>query len=118
MRGVQALSEDLKTEDLTHQWPELVVQPAVESGYKPPHLDVLPSAYREFFTPLVSYIRKLSRDYRDRPIAVMIPELVERKWYQFFVRHRTTLLKGLLLMQGGPQIFIITTPWYLRDTSR
>jgi hypothetical protein len=48
----------------------------------------------------------------------MVPEIVERRWYHFLFRHRTTLLKGLLLLRGGPQIMIITTPWYARATLR
>ena len=44
----------------------------------------------------------------------MLPEVVERRWYHFIFRHRNTVLKGLLLLKGGPQIMIVTTPWYLR----
>jgi hypothetical protein len=44
----------------------------------------------------------------------MVPEVVEKRWYHFFFRHRATVLKGLLLMRGGPQIFIINLPWYVK----
>jgi hypothetical protein len=73
------------------------------------------SAYREFFGPLLDYLQQLTAQHRDRPIAVIVPELVERKWYHFLVSHRATLLKGLLLLKGGPQIVIISAPWYLRE---
>jgi hypothetical protein len=76
---------------------------------------VLPSAYREFFTPLLNYLRQLAKTDPSRSIAVIVPELVEKRWYHFLFRHRATLLKGLLLLRGGPQVVIISAPWYVRD---
>jgi hypothetical protein len=29
--------------------------------------------------------------------------------------HRSTLLKGLLLLRGGPRVVVINAPWYLKD---
>jgi len=112
---LQILSEDMKTDDLTSRWNEWVEQPAQTSHRPCPKLIVLPSAYREFFTPLLEYLRKLARTNPDRPIAVIVPELVEKRWYHFVFRHRATLLKGLLLLRGGPQVLIISVPWYVRD---
>ena len=82
---------------------------------RPPKLVVMTSAYREFFGPLLDYTQQLTLEHRDRSIAVIVPELVEKKWYHFLVSHRTTLLKRLLLLKGGPQIVIINAPWYLRE---
>jgi hypothetical protein len=108
----------LKTDDLTKSWAELVERPAVETGRAAPRLVVMASAYREFYGPLLQYLRRVAEEYQDRTIAVTVPEIVERRWYNFFFRHRTTLLKGLLLLRGGPRIVIITTPWYPRDALR
>ena len=85
------------------------------AGFDPPRLVVLPSDYREFFGPFLSYLRALSASDADRPIAVLVPELVRRRWYHFFVQSRATLLKALLLLEGGPRISVINTPWYLSD---
>ncbi len=115
VHAVQILAEEMKTADLSKRWAELVETPASEAGYRPPKLVVVPSAYREFFGPLLDYIQKLAARHPDRSIAVIVPELVERKWYHFLVSHRATLLKGLLLLKGGPQIVIINAPWYLRE---
>ena len=76
---------------------------------------VLKSSYREFFDPLLDYIRKLAADHPDRSIGVIVPEFVERKWYHFLIPHRATLIKELLLVEGGHQIVIIDVPWYLRE---
>jgi amino acid transporter len=113
VRAVQILAEEMQTEDLRRDWPSLVEQPAREAGRRPPKLEVVNSVYREFYGPLLDYVGKLAAEHRNRPIAVMIPELVEKRWYHFIFRHRVTLLKGLLLLRGGRQILIITTPWYL-----
>jgi hypothetical protein len=115
VHAVQVLAEEMKTADLSARWAELVETPAREAGYRPPRLVVVSSSYREFFGPLLDYIQKLAAQHRGRPIAVVVPEVVERKWYHFLVSHRATLLKGLLLMKGGPQIVIINAPWYLRE---
>lgn len=47
----------------------------------------------------------------------MIPEVVERRWYHFIFRHRSTILKALLLLRGGPRIGIITIAWYVEDAA-
>jgi hypothetical protein len=54
----------------------------------------------------------------DRQLAVIIPELVEVQWYNLFLSHRATLLKTMLRLQGNPQIVIITTPWYRKETHK
>jgi amino acid transporter len=117
IRAVQVLSEAMKTDNLGKLWREQVERPAQATGCIAPKLVVLESAYREFFGPFLKYVKQLSRENPDRTIAVMVPELVERKWYHFLIRHRATLLKGLLLMSGGAQIAIINTPWYYSDFS-
>jgi amino acid transporter len=115
VRAVQVLTEEMKTADLTASWPELIEGPARAAGFKPPRLVVIPSAYRNFFAPFLQYLRKLCAEETDRPVAVLVPELVRRRWYHFFSRSRATLLKALLLLEGGPQISVIDTPWYLED---
>lgn len=108
----------MKTEDLSKAWFELVEKPSREIGRPAPRLVVMPSAYREFYSPVLECIRKLGDEYPDRRVAVMVPETVERRWYNFLFRHRTTLLKGLLLLRGGPRVVVITTPWYPWDALR
>ncbi|HLH57034.1 MAG TPA: APC family permease [Verrucomicrobiae bacterium] len=113
--ALQILAEEMKTEDLTACWQQAVEAPAREMGMQPPRLVVLRSPYREFYGPLLQFVRRTAGEHPQRPIAVMIPEVVEKKWYQFFVRHRSTFLKGLLLLEGGPQTVIITAPFYVHS---
>ena len=47
----------------------------------------------------------------------MVPEMVERRWYnQFLHNQRGNLLKGLLYLKGSERIMVINAPWYLRCT--
>lgn len=115
VQAVQVLAEELKEQDLTQMWCELVEQPALECGVPAPKLVVVPSPYREFFGPLLDYVSRLAAEHPDRPIAVVIPELVQRRWYHLLFPHRTTLLRDLLLLRGGQQMVIVTTPWYVSD---
>jgi hypothetical protein len=115
VRAVQVLAEEMRAEDLSRCWDELVENPARAAGRKPPYLKVVYSPYREFFGPLLATLQELGKEYPDRTIAVMIPELVKRRWWHFVFRHRATLLKALLLLHGGPRIVLITTPWYFEN---
>src|SRR5229473_822775 len=115
VRAVQVLTEEMMVEDLRSRWPDLVERPARAAGLRPPQLVVIPSEYRELFGPFLNYLRGLSAIEPERPIAVLVPELVRRRWYHFFLESRATILKALLLLEGGPQITVIDCPWYLQD---
>jgi amino acid transporter len=115
VRALQIVADDIKADDLSQCWDEVVETPARAAGLKPPYLKVVHSPYREFFEPLVQALKELGEEYPDRTIAVMIPEMVQRRWWQFVFRHRATLLKALLLLRGGPRIVVISTPWYFED---
>ena len=64
--------------------------------------------------PIVDYILELERTNPDRQIAVLIPELVERHWYHYFLHNqRAELLKALLLAKGSPKTILVTVPWHI-----
>jgi hypothetical protein len=101
-------------EDLRRNWRNMVECPLREAGFKPPQLVLLRSPYREFFGPLLHHVRDLVTSNPRRYVAVVVPELVDRKWYELILgSHRATLLKGLLWLRGGPRVLVINTPWYL-----
>ena len=111
---VQILAEHVDNEDLSSRWADVVEKPFQKIGHRAPQLVVLKSSYREFYDPLLGYVRGLASDHNDRTIAVVVPELVQREWYHLLIPHRATLIKQLLLLKGGPQIVIVDAPWYLR----
>jgi amino acid transporter len=61
---------------------------------------------------LVRWLHHLTATEPDRHVVVLLPELVHRRWYQFVVTYRTMRLKAELLMNGGPHVSVMTTPWY------
>jgi hypothetical protein len=78
----------------------------------PPQLVLLRSPYRQFFERLLEWLRQLTTTRPDRQVIVMIPELVQRRWYQFIISHRAMRLKAQLLIKGGPHVSVMSTPWY------
>jgi hypothetical protein len=101
--------------DLEKQWSALVEDPSREAGLPVPKLKVLRSPYRAVIHPTVEYIHQLEREHPTREIAVLIPQLVERHWDEYFLhRQRGELLAALLLLEDEPRINIINVPWHLR----
>lgn len=103
-----------QTEDLRKLWVGLVEDPALELGIPVPKLTVVDSPYRHLFGPILDFIGEIERQDPRRYIAVLIPELVERHWYHYFLHNqRATVLKALLLLKGNQRISVVNVPWYL-----
>jgi amino acid permease-like protein len=96
-------------------WPLRVEEPAREAKQAVPRLTVLKSPFRYVVQPIIDYVLKIERKNPDRTIAVLLPELVERQWYQYFLHNqRARILAARLLTQGTHRIVIVNVPWYLR----
>jgi hypothetical protein len=105
-----ASSED----DLTRRWPEYVEAPARSAHLPLPKLVTVASPYRHVFNPLLDYVLAMKQSNPGRQIAVLIPELVARRWYHHLLHNkRAALLKALLLVRGDEDIVVINVPWYL-----
>lgn len=115
VHAVQVLTEDVPKEDLSAHWAEYVEEPARQANFKPPTLKVIHSKYRQELRPVVNYVRELLKKNPGRTIGVLVPELVERRWYHYFLSY-ATLLRGMLLVRGNPRIVIMTMPWYARGS--
>jgi amino acid transporter len=100
--------------NLFQMWRSRVGDPVRRAGLTAPELVVLRSPYRYVLAPILKYILELERKHPDRQIAVIVPNLVERRWYQRFMHNQTgELLTTLLLLRGNQRIVIINVPWYL-----
>ena len=45
---------------------------------------------------------------------MIIPELVEYRWYHYLLHNqRAQALKAVLLFRGGQRVVVINVPWYL-----
>jgi len=104
-----------ESEALVKQWQELVARPAREMGLQEPELVVLPSPYRFIVGTIVNYALDMAAKNPDAIVAVVIPELVESRWYHYLLHNqRANLLKGMLLVKGNERIVVINVPWYLQ----
>ena len=104
------------SELLQEDWERYVEQPFRMAGREPPALRLLPSPYRFIIIPIIQFILDLSREHPDRSIIVVIPELVEDKWYEYFLHNqRGRLLEWALLVQGNERIFTVSAPWYVGE---
>jgi hypothetical protein len=113
---VQAVHVDAEgcCDEVQQMWQQNVAAPLRESGKTTPELILLASPYRFVITPLVEYILKIERNHPDRQIAVLVPELVVKHWWQAPLHNqRAQLLKLLLLVRGNQRIIVINIPWYL-----
>jgi len=102
--------------ELKRDWERFVDEPLRQAGRKPPKLVAVASPYRRLFTPLLGLIRELEAQHPDQQIAVIIPELVETRWWQHFLHNQQAAgLKAALLFRGDRRIVVINVPWYLGE---
>jgi amino acid transporter len=102
------------SELLESEWENYVVKPFRSAGKEPPELHFLPSPYRFVIVPFVQFILELSKKNPTLNIVVVIPELVEDRWYEYFLHNqRARLLEWALLARGNERIFTVSAPWYV-----
>jgi amino acid transporter len=104
------------SEFLHMDWERYVDQPFRAAGVEPPKLTTLPSPYRFIVVPIVQFVLELSAKNPDRKIVVVIPELVEDHWYEYFLHNqRARLLEWTLLVRGNQRIFTVSSPYYISE---
>ncbi len=105
---------DEQTARIRDEWERYVAQPAREAGLPAPRLLVSPSPYRNVIGPLLRAIEDLQRQYPGRAVAVVLPQLVEARWWEALLHtHRERRLRATLLRNGGPDIAVVGVPWQI-----
>jgi amino acid transporter len=116
IRVVQVQAGAAGESDLAARWAENVEAPTARAHLPVPTLVTVPSPYRHVFNPLIDYILTVKAAHPDRQIAVLIPELVARRWYHHLLHNkRAAMLKALLLVRGDEDVVVINVPWYLES---
>jgi amino acid transporter len=113
---VQAVHVDAEEgyAEVQRMWQRNVAGPFKEAGRIAPELVLVESPYRFVLGPLVDYILKVESECPHRQVAVLVPELVVKHWWQTPLHNqRAQVLKLLLLMRGNQRIMVINIPWYL-----
>jgi amino acid transporter len=125
MRFALALSHDVQAvhidcgehnQALEATWQRNVIAPVTAAGLPAPELVTVQSPYRVIILPLVDHVLKMEQQYKGRTIAVLVPELVVKHWWENLMHNqRAQLLKLLLLVKGNQSIIVLNIPWYLQE---
>jgi len=101
-------------ESVCSVWESHIAAPMRAANMPVPELVLLHSPYRFVITPLVDYVLQVERENPNRHVAVLVPELVVRHWYQNLLHNqRANVLKLMLLVRGNQRILVINIPWYM-----
>lgn len=95
---------------------EKVEGPVSVTGSASPRLEIIESPYRQISRPILEYVKRTATQNPDRLVAVIIPELAEPHWYEYLLhRFYGARLRTQLFLNGGGNVVVISTPWYLQD---
>lgn len=99
---------------IREEWCLYVEQPAAEAGLPTPRLIVVSSPYRSVLAPLLRTVEELRRAHPGRPIAVVLPYLVEARWWEMLLHtHRERRVRRALQRHCGPDVATLIVPWNL-----
>lgn len=105
---------DDREKSLRKDWRRFVEQPAIEAGLPPPRLILESSPYRSVVGPLLRAIRDIRRRVPGRPVAVVLPQLLEGRWWETLLHtHRERRLRRQLMRAIGPDLAIVGIAWPL-----
>jgi amino acid transporter len=113
---VEAVHVDCGDEgnSICNVWGDAVLGPIRAAGLPEPRLTTIKSPYRFFITPIVEHVLAEQKKSGDRQIAVIVPELVVKHWYENLLHNqRANMLKLILLVKGNENVVVINIPWYL-----
>jgi len=122
VRFAWSLSNDIKvvhvecrdTDTLCTRWSGVVELPAKKAGLAAPELVILKSPFRFVVRPIVDYALSQQAEMPDRHITVLIPELIESRWYHYILHNnRPEAIRTLLLLGDNTRITVTTVPWHL-----
>ena len=117
-RDVTALHITLEDDEgpLRKIWAERVEEPARSAGAAPPRLEIIHSSYRQVFEPILDFLEKEKKEKPQNLIGVIIPELVEPRWWEYLLHNNVAAgLKTALIRHGGDRVVVINSRWYLRE---
>jgi amino acid transporter len=113
LSGEEAKEEDRRVRD---EWATNVEAPAREHGTAVPTLEMVSTPYRSFLEPLLKKIDELKEKCRDRPVAVVIPQVIRTRWWQVLLHsNKPNRLRAVLLKRGDHHVIVIEVPWYLQE---
>ena len=108
-------SSDAHDKSICDDWDKYIAAPLEAAGIQVPQLVNLVSPYRFVLSPVMDFVLKKEKELGNRCIAVLVPELVVKHWWENLLHNqRANVLKLMLLLKGNERIFVINIPWYLK----
>lgn len=118
---ITAIFIDTGNDDVEHLkalWAERIENPAKKAKLAVPKLEIIKSPFRRIYRPVMKYLRKVRKLRTDKLIALIIPELVEPRWYEYLLHNiHASGLRTLLFLERDEKTVVITIPWYLREAA-
>jgi len=89
-----------------------VAAPLEKKGVSPPRLMLVAAPFREIHGPILELVGKIDEATPGRSVAILIPELVLRHWWERPLHsRRADRLRSALMEHAGPRLMIVTSPW-------
>lgn len=105
-------AEEEHLADLRATYDRDVAEPLRAQGVTPPRLVQIPAPYRDIDGPLLALIERIDAATPGRSVAIILPELVLRHWWQRLVHgRRAGRLRAALVERGGPRLMVVASPW-------
>jgi amino acid transporter len=113
LEGDDAAGEAAETR---RQWEERVTKPAQAAGLTAPTLELVRTPYRQFTTPLLEHIEVIKGRFPDRLVAVIIPEIIEKHWWNALLHNRrASRLRSALRANHDDRVVVIDLAWFIND---
>jgi amino acid transporter len=109
-------AEDEATQ-MRQVWAKEVTEPAQAAGVPAPTLELVKTPYREFITPLMEQIEIVKKRHPDRFIAVIIPEIVEKHWWNALLHtRRAARLRSAIRCRQDDRVVVVDLPWFVKES--
>ena len=115
------VKNDEGEQPLAPLWKKNVADPLQQAGLPQPKLIQVESPTRRVLGPILDQLDEIEKQNPNRQLLVLLPELIESRWYYYLLHNqRATLLKTMLYLRGTQQTVVANIPWYLepREPSR
>jgi amino acid transporter len=113
LSGEEAAEEEQR---VCRQWNREVELPCQRAGIPAPQLRTVQTPFRDFLDPLLREIDRLKQEYPGRQIAVIVPEVIERHWWEWLLhRRKPSKLISALRSRCDDRVIVVNVPWFLED---
>jgi amino acid transporter len=112
LTGLSGPDEEEDLARLRAEFERDIAAPLTAAGETAPRLMMVPAPYREIDGPLLELVAKIDAATPGRSVAIIIPELVLRRWWERLLHgRRSARLRDQLMAHAGPRLMVVSSPW-------